>query len=173
MKRYLSIFTIALVLISTAFTATAYGANQQPLPENGAEQKGLIEVTKAEELLRAHIKCSQGLFEEHIKWSERLFEEHVKWARGLSAATAPDKEAKGDTEIHSDAPATVAPNAEEAETDNAAVDEQPGMSANELLNQSRNWIEKHIQASGERLQSHIKWASGLFENTGEKEQPSE
>jgi|GEM_PF-4791222 len=171
MKRYLSIFAIALVLISTTFTATAYGSEQQPLPEGDAEQKGLMKVTKAEELLRAHIKCSQGLFEEHIKWSERLFEEHVKWARDLSAATAPERETKGASESHSDDPGTTESNDDDAGAEESAADES--MSSDELLHQSRDWIEKHIKASGERLQSHIKGASSLFQDIDEKEQATE
>ena len=168
MKRYLSLFVITLVLLSTTFSATAHGAEQQNSSDCETIMRGRIQVTKGEELLRAHIKCSQDLFEEHIKWSEQLFEEHVKWVRGLSDATAPGRETPSDADVRSDETITPESDADEAGADDAAASEQPSESTDEILHESRNWIEQHIRASGDRLQSHIKRASTLFEDADGK-----
>ena len=107
-----------------------------------------------EQLLHAHIKCSQEFFEEHIKWSEKLFEEHIKWVKSLSSVDAED----GSNQPCSD----------ERENE-ASVDNKSTASTNEHIHQSSTWIENHIRNSGERLQNHIKRASELFSETDSKE----
>ena len=108
---------------------------------------------RSEQLLKAHIKCSQELFEEHIKWSERLFEEHIKMVKGVANIDDTDKEQKPCSDNTSD----------ESSTDDKTVE-----SADEQIRRSSNWIENHIRNSGERLQNHIKRASQLFEETDTK-----
>jgi len=101
---------------------------------------------RSEQLLKAHIKCSQELFAEHIKWSEQLFEEHIKMVKGVVSSPASDTEQQAD----------------EDETGNG---ERPNESTDEQIRASSNWIENHIRNSGERLQNHIKRAGQLFEET--------
>ena len=112
-------------------------------------RKGRMKMLRSEQLLKAHIKCSQELFEEHIKWSEQLFEEHIKWVKGLSDNddSAPEKES-----------------ASEHVPDEANEDEKSGESADEHIRHSGNWIENHIRASGERLQNHINRANEHFDS---------
>ena len=108
---------------------------------------------RSEQLLKAHIKCSQELFEEHIKWSERLFEEHIKMVKGFANIDDTDKAQQPSSDNNSD----------EADTDDKTAE-----STDEQIRQSSNWIENHIRSSGERLQNHIKHASQLYEETDTK-----
>ena len=103
----------------------------------------MINMHTTEQLLHAHIKCSQ-----------EFFEEHIKWVKSLSSVDAED----GSNQPCSD----------ESENE-ASVDNKSTASTNEHIRQSSTWIENHIRNSGERLQNHIKRASELFSETDSKE----